>query len=1088
MAGEVETRFIALMSELLQLREAEELDFGIYRLIRRHNRRMREFLGVDEAGVRIAGGGEIDRIFDTAFAQIADAAVRQMQQTLATLGAAIGVPTHPGSQADVDGKLAEVEKIPAMRPQVEEYRTIRANLLAAHTATDDRVEALNRLYEFYDRHYQDGDFIVQRRYNQGGARYVKSTGEDTEFHWATQDMYYIKSGDVFTDYPVRLSNGKTLTFSVEADTLAKTRKELKPNDKASYKLKNIQGDALGWRVTLEYHKGTKSKAKQEEAIRTATSTKTRTQPEEIGRHLRRYMARNQADFFIHRRLREALDEDLDIFIKTEVLNADQLLASGEGTLAHRAIRLARAVREIGQRLNAFLGVLEDHQKRLWEKKKLVLDTRYIISLDRLHRYAPDWLKANEASIVQHQRKEWEDLGLGKYAKAADCRRQVAGDLATAEKTRYLPLPVDTANFDADFKWSLLAQVSATLPLDEAVDGVAIQSDNWQALNTLQEKYRGQVKCTYIDPPYNTGGDGFPYKDAFKHSSWIAMISNRLELARNLMPPSSALYASIDENERDSLTQALNTAFGERNRAEEIIWGQNTTKNQSPTFSTNHEYIPVYARSLEAAKADKMMFRESKPGAGDVLELVEKMNPTYPPIAEIEKAIADFYKSHVEEFKAESEEAGNEYDSKLDPWKGLYNYKYAEYRDADGRYVPEDEARAKGAKIWVWQEDNPSMPKGGGTDNKPGVHTLGDPDFRFYTPLHPVTRIPCPCPKTGWRWPEKPIGLNSSFEEMQSDHRVYFGDGQPIKFDRKTKKPIYKTPRAKKFLHEVDTQVAQSVVLDYTDGEKELTDLFGKTRSFPNPKPTTLISRFVSQASGDGDWVMDFFSGSGTTWQAVANTCRDERVKRKTLLVEGGTHFEDILLKRIKKVAFSLKWKSGAPETRNGPGVFLRVQHLEQYDDTLENLATTAGESGDLFTGAEALAYDLDTEAHRVLVAGDRFSRPFGMTLRRAADAEVIETPVDLVESLVYLLGVHVARLYLEQGSVVLTGRLNDRDERVTVLWRDNALHDAEWIQSKMRAHPAERYFTNSPEGLAFEGVERFESIEAVFVAQLGGTQ
>ena len=70
MAGEVEARFIALMSELFQLREAEELDFGIYRLIRRHNRRMREFLGLDEKGERLQDGGEIDRIFDDAFRQV----------------------------------------------------------------------------------------------------------------------------------------------------------------------------------------------------------------------------------------------------------------------------------------------------------------------------------------------------------------------------------------------------------------------------------------------------------------------------------------------------------------------------------------------------------------------------------------------------------------------------------------------------------------------------------------------------------------------------------------------------------------------------------------------------------------------------------------------------------------------------------------------------------------------------------------------------------------------------------------------------------------------------------------------------------
>lgn len=74
------------------------------------------------------------------------------------------------------------------------------------TVQQDRAEVLNRLYQFFSRHYQDGDFIVERRYGKGGSRYVRSTGEDTEFHWATEDMYYIASGDT-TDC-VRLANGR----------------------------------------------------------------------------------------------------------------------------------------------------------------------------------------------------------------------------------------------------------------------------------------------------------------------------------------------------------------------------------------------------------------------------------------------------------------------------------------------------------------------------------------------------------------------------------------------------------------------------------------------------------------------------------------------------------------------------------------------------------------------------------------------------------------------------------------------------------------------------------------------------------------
>ena len=262
-----ETRFIGLMSELFQLREAEELDFGIYRVIRRHNRQVRAFLGeiVEKSGQPVLHGGELAGILERAFQQIDSETRDEKKAQLQRIADELGIKAHCSAE-EREHYLAGVEKIPAMRQKVLDYRNLREELESTYSAGADRSEVLNRLYEFFSRHYQDGDFIVQRRYGRNGARYIKSSGEDTEFHWATEDMYYIKSGDIFTDYPVRLSNGQRLVFSVDADTLNQTRAELKPTDKASYKLRAIDQDLprpLGegsemrasFRVILDYVKG-----------------------------------------------------------------------------------------------------------------------------------------------------------------------------------------------------------------------------------------------------------------------------------------------------------------------------------------------------------------------------------------------------------------------------------------------------------------------------------------------------------------------------------------------------------------------------------------------------------------------------------------------------------------------------------------------------------------------------------------------------------------------------------------------------------------------------------------------------------------
>jgi hypothetical protein len=520
---QAETRFVALMAELFQMDEAQALDFGFYRIIRRHNREVRAFLGEvvsDKDDTRLVGG-RLMELLDSAFqvSDLEDAAGDHFR--LREIESQLGL--KPGMTArQREAILIQAEAIPISQHLVAEYRGRVATLASRQTASQDRAEVLNRLYQFFSRHYQDGDFIVARRYGRGGARYIRSTGEDTEFHWATEDMYYIKSGDIFTDFPVRLSNGQSLLFTVEPEGLQATRAALKPNDKAHYEIMAARRERDVVKVVLRYLKGAQSDRHKDEIVNAAQKAGAPVAlNQEIRRWLNRFIARNQSDFFIHKRLREALGADLDIFIKTEVLDLDQILVGAltETDISRRALRVARLVREIGMPIIDFLATLEDFQKALWEKKKLVLQTRYVITLDRLERLAPEWLAEHIEAIVIRQRNEWRALGLGDRTTVDECLRATAPTqtrIALSDNPApdsipgtYLPLPIDTGNFDENFKWSLLAAITACSPLDDAVDGVAIHSDNWQALNTLETKYREQVKCSYIDPPYNTNASGIP---------------------------------------------------------------------------------------------------------------------------------------------------------------------------------------------------------------------------------------------------------------------------------------------------------------------------------------------------------------------------------------------------------------------------------------------------------------------------------------------------------------------------------------------------------------------------------------------------
>ena len=165
----------------------------------------------------------------------------------------------------------------------------------------------------------------------------------------------------------------------------------------------------------------------------------------------------------------------------------------------------------------------------------------------------------------------------------------------AESNPYLT--VDTSLFSAAFQTALLAALSNNHDLDEATDGLLIHSDNFQALNLLQARYRGQVKCIYIDPPYNTGGDGFIYKDNYQHSSWLSFLHHRLEKSYFLLSNNGSCFISVDDNEQAQLRILCNYIFQEDNFVANIIWQKKyAATNDVKGLSALHDYILMFQKS------------------------------------------------------------------------------------------------------------------------------------------------------------------------------------------------------------------------------------------------------------------------------------------------------------------------------------------------------------------------------------------------------------------------------------------------------------------------------------------------------------
>jgi adenine-specific DNA-methyltransferase len=1045
-------RLLKKLSELFQLNQPD-LDFGFYRIMHAKAQEVQDFIDTDLLKIVMAAFGDVDKARKNELY----AAYEKAVQTAKDYGA-------PNPE------------------ETEAVKKAKAALDALKDTASAEADVYDHLYRFFERYYVDGDFISRRYYTRETSEKaapfaVPYNGEEVKLHWANADQYYIKSAEYFSNFTFDLRQAKEirdlhhqnqidLPFGKEDKAPLKVHFRVVEasegehgNVKASEANKRFfilhtenpvtltengelfvnfeyrpdpekTGQENTWRdkrnaeaveTILERLQSIASTGGEHEkrvtkylrlfkALAPTDSDKKRPL---LAKYVNQYTARNTMDYFIHKDLGGFLHRELDFYIKNEVMRLDDI-ENADSLAVESYLSKIKVLRKIAGKLIDFLAQLEDFQKKLWLKKKFIVETNYCITLDRVPEELYVEVAANEAQLEEWIKLFSIDEIQGNLLIPGFSRPMTTEFLKANKK-----LVLDTRFFNENFKARLVASIEN---FDEQCDGLLVHSENFQALNLLQERYGAQVKCVYIDPPYNIGGDGFAYKDSYKHASWLTMINERLQTAYPLFLRDGVLFSSIDSNERNRLEHALNAVFQPNNRVEEIIWVQNTTKNQSPTYSTNHEYVEVYAKDLGEVKADFAMFRESKPGCGEIMELIQELNREFPLISKVEEELRKLYRDHKAEIRAAGKDT-------LDEWKGIYNYNRAEYRDSSGKFIEESEARKVNARIWVWREDNPSMPQVKKDSQKAEFRDPEDPTFRFYRPLHPLTGKPCPAPKRGWSWPYKPHGKQKTcFSELAADCRIAWGEDEN------------KIPQTKRFLHEVETNVAKSVVNDYTDGEKELTNLFGQTRIFGGPKPTTLISRLCQQAAVKGSEVVcDFFAGSGTTGEALIHLNREDGVRRKLLLIEMGVHFNTVLLPRLKKVVYSSMWKDGKPTARHtGISNCFKYIRMESYEDTLNSLHLDHNPRRQKAVAANTalkedymLHYllDVETQGSQSLLNIDDFADPTAYTLqvKKPGTDEYITRTVDLIETFNYLIGLRVEHASEPQTFQATFKRITDSE-------------------------------------------------------------
>jgi len=570
-------KLLSLLKELFQTDQAE-LDFGMYRVINQRRDEINRFL--DE---------ELLPQVKTAFFEYQSVDKKSLEVELveATKGA---------EKLGVD---------PDTVPKVQEIR----EQIATYSVDVDDLEnqVYSALFNFFRRYYDKGDFISQRRYKEG-VYAIPYEGEEVKLYWANHDQYYIKTSEYLRDYAFKLPSGNLAHFKLmEADTDKDNRKET-DDEKRRFILAEEPlsfengGIAIRFEFRPDEEKRTQKKLNEqavetiihlrekvdEQALKDALAELATLAPTEsnknrtlLAKHLEDYTRRNTQDYFIHKNLGKFLRRELDFFIKNEIMHLDNI-ESETTPKVEQYISKIKVIRQIAHKLIDLLAQIEDFQKKLWLKKKFVVETHYCITLDQVPEKLYTEIVSNDA-----QREEWVRLFAIDEIKAdGDMFKKSYSKPLTVDFIKtYSYLLLDTKFFDDDFKYRLLANIEN---LYKELDGILIHSENYHAINLMQEKFNERIRCIHIDPPYNTQTSGFLYKNNYQHSSWLTMMENRIADSNVLISHNGSFLCHIDENEYENLHLLFNL-FSIPN-AGTVAWDKRNPMNAGRGIATQHEYI------------------------------------------------------------------------------------------------------------------------------------------------------------------------------------------------------------------------------------------------------------------------------------------------------------------------------------------------------------------------------------------------------------------------------------------------------------------------------------------------------------------
>jgi len=849
-------------------------------------------------------------------------------------------------------------------------------------------EVFSHLAKFFSRYYEGGDFISKRRYKDD-AYAIPYSGEEVKLYWANADQYYIKTSEYFKNYSFVLPTSRRKVHFVlrDADTEQNNNKAANNMERRfqlceedciaeedgelniffTYELmpKTTKQDALikdaEVKIISSFAEG--KYADFAELVNEKVPTEKNKERTLLMKHLQDYTAKNNFDYFIHKDLGGFLRRELDFYIKNEVMFLDDL----DATHIMEHLAQVKAIKQVGEKIITFLAQLEDFQKKLWLKKKFVVGCDYCITLDRIPRTLYSEIIANDA-----QRNEWVRLF------AID---EIKGDMMTEGYCEPLTekflednpfLVLDTKFFSAEFKHKLVGSMEK---VDEECNGLLINSENFQALELLQEKCSERVQNIYADPPYNTSASEIMYKNSYKHSSWLSLLEDRIRLGKKLLLDSGIQCTTIDDVEQSRLSLLLQDTFAEL--PETVTIRIKPSGRPIPNgFAISHEYALFSKKNLGTSIArlthseeQAARYREKDDKGRFLWELLRKAGsnsfrenrPTmyYPLFVNTNSLIVRLpkmrYEERTSEFVLEEQPLADEqivFPIKDDGKEGRWYY------GVERAVNEQHELKAV--------RNNRSS-------------------FDIYRRRRPNEGVQ---PTTSW------IDSKYSATEHGTDllKRLF---GQQEKFSYP--KSVYAVEDCLR----VSGMQSKSIALDYFAGS-------GTTGH--------AVINLNREDNGNRKYILcemaEYFNS--VTKPRIEKVIYSEDWKDGKPVSRKGISqcFKYIRLEQYEDTLNNLQPKNQRLDfdNENGKGDFEETYFLR---------------------------YMLDTETKGNLFNLEWFKNPFAMSIKTTKDNELVDTHADMVETFNYLIGLNVETLrYPKDGYCVVEGITHIGNERTLVIWRN----------------------------------------------------